>query len=232
VPKLSYANVTATFALFVALGGSAFAVSKIDGDQIRKRSIKGSKLEKEAVTAKELDESGVTVPRALTADTADQAITAGKADQALTAGTADRSLTAGTAEEVAKLNVSSSGAGEASQEGSLLKMSAGDEITVLRRDPFTFTAGCTDRGGQNYRLTISVTSSEDGWLANSDTPRAAGESVQLVSTPDDVGGSPILARVSGFHLLATSAGAAVAVTNAWGMHVAGADCVVYLSAIG
>jgi hypothetical protein len=56
-PHLTYANVIATLALFVALGGGAYAVTQINGTQIKKHSLPGNRLEDRAV-----------VPRARIAD--------------------------------------------------------------------------------------------------------------------------------------------------------------------
>jgi hypothetical protein len=63
--RLSYANVVATLALFVALGGSSYAVSQISGSQIRNGSISGKKLKRNTIGGKQIKESRLgTVPRA------------------------------------------------------------------------------------------------------------------------------------------------------------------------
>ena len=63
--RLSYANVVATLALFVALGGSSYAVSQISGSQIRNASIAGKKLKRNTIGGKRVKESRLgTVPRA------------------------------------------------------------------------------------------------------------------------------------------------------------------------
>lgn len=54
---VTYANVMATVAVFVALGGTGYAAVKIDGKSIRDHSIAGKKLKK-----------GAKVPRAARAD--------------------------------------------------------------------------------------------------------------------------------------------------------------------
>jgi hypothetical protein len=54
---LTYANVVASLALFVALGGSAYAVSKIDGSALVNRSVAGKKLKADTVTGREIRES-------------------------------------------------------------------------------------------------------------------------------------------------------------------------------
>ncbi len=51
---LTFANVVSVIALLVALGGSAFAVSRINGKDIKNRSIAGKKLKKHTVTGQEV----------------------------------------------------------------------------------------------------------------------------------------------------------------------------------
>lgn len=48
-----HATVVAYVGLFVALGGTAYAVNKLDGDRIAKRSIPGNRLEEGSVGTKE-----------------------------------------------------------------------------------------------------------------------------------------------------------------------------------
>jgi hypothetical protein len=67
--RLTYANVTSTLALFVALGGSAAALTHINGSQIRNRSILGKKLNQHTITGTEVNVSSLgTVPHASDAD--------------------------------------------------------------------------------------------------------------------------------------------------------------------
>ena len=74
-PKLRYGNVVATFALFIALGGAAYAKNLIDtkdiakhavtNKKIAKASIKGSRLVPDALNGKKIKESTLgTVPDA------------------------------------------------------------------------------------------------------------------------------------------------------------------------
>jgi hypothetical protein len=67
--RLTYANVVATLALFIALGtGSSYAVSKISGSQLRNNSIAGKKLKRNTLGGKRIKESSLrTVPSARTA---------------------------------------------------------------------------------------------------------------------------------------------------------------------
>jgi len=60
-PRLSYANVVATLALFLALGGSAvWAANKITSKQIGKGAVKTKNLAKNAVKAKQIASNAVT----------------------------------------------------------------------------------------------------------------------------------------------------------------------------
>jgi hypothetical protein len=103
--QLSFANVVACLALFAALGGSAYAGSKIDGNTIAKQSIGGGKLKNETITSRQVKKGSLnssvinmstltTVPSAQTAVSADSA---GTANSANSAKTADSATTAGTA---------------------------------------------------------------------------------------------------------------------------------------
>jgi hypothetical protein len=63
--RLTYANVVATLALFVALGGSAYAVSKIDGSDIRNGSLTGKEFKRNSIGGRVVQEWSLrAVPRA------------------------------------------------------------------------------------------------------------------------------------------------------------------------
>src|SRR4051794_3137077 len=64
--KLSYANVTASLALFIALGGTSYAVTQLPANsvgpkQIRKGAVGKSELRRAAVTSKAIRENGVAL---------------------------------------------------------------------------------------------------------------------------------------------------------------------------
>jgi hypothetical protein len=64
--RLTYANVVATLALFIAVGtGGAYAVSKIDGSDIRNRSLTGKEFKANSLGGRAIRESSLRpVPRA------------------------------------------------------------------------------------------------------------------------------------------------------------------------
>jgi len=63
---LTYANVVATLALFIALGtGGSYAVTKISGSQLKNNSVAGKKLKRNTLGGKRIRESSLrTVPSA------------------------------------------------------------------------------------------------------------------------------------------------------------------------
>lgn len=81
--RLSYANVTATIALFVALGGSAYAATQLPKNsvgsrQIKRNAVTGAKVKDQSLTGRDIKLSSLgTVPAAAHADSAPPAGPAG-----------------------------------------------------------------------------------------------------------------------------------------------------------
>jgi hypothetical protein len=74
--RLSYANVMSTLAVFIALGGSAYA-ARINGAALKNRSVAGVKLKPNSLGPIEIRESRLRrVPRAKTADRVGDDLTA------------------------------------------------------------------------------------------------------------------------------------------------------------
>jgi len=102
-PRLTYANVVATIALFAALGGVSYAATalpknSVGTDQVQAEAIRTGKIADDAVTASKLGQgvrerlaaAGVTPPESVKhADTASRADSANHADTADTAKDAD-----------------------------------------------------------------------------------------------------------------------------------------------
>jgi hypothetical protein len=70
--RLSYANVMSTLAVFIALGGSSYALVRVDGKQLKNRSVSGKKLKRNTIGGVTIKESRLGfVPRARRASRAD-----------------------------------------------------------------------------------------------------------------------------------------------------------------
>jgi hypothetical protein len=99
--RLSYANVVATLALFVALGGTGYAASQLTGRDIKNRSISRVDIKKNALTGTEINESKLKqVPNALNSITANSALAA---DVAKNSQSADTAAVAGIANDARAL---------------------------------------------------------------------------------------------------------------------------------
>jgi hypothetical protein len=102
--RLTYANVVATLALFVALGGSSYAALSITSKDVRNRSLKGGDLRKNTITGTEVNESKLKqVPKARTAETAGTADISKSSGTATTAGSATTAALADTAKDAQNL---------------------------------------------------------------------------------------------------------------------------------
>jgi hypothetical protein len=67
--RLTYANVMATVAVFIALGGSSYAINQISGSQLKNNSVVGKKLKRNTLGGTRIKESRLgRVPRARRAD--------------------------------------------------------------------------------------------------------------------------------------------------------------------
>ncbi len=68
-PRLSYANVMSTIAVFVTLGGSSYAAVTLNGKNLKYRSVTASKIKRNTLTNLEIRESRLTtVPKAWVAE--------------------------------------------------------------------------------------------------------------------------------------------------------------------
>lgn len=135
---LSYANVMATVAVFLALGGVSYAATQINGKNIVKHSIGAGKLKKKTLGSKQvkknslrgsvIDESTLKiVPQARSANTATSASTATSATTAQTAQTATSATTAQTAKTAGVAEEAETLEGMSSEE-LVLKCPEGTEL--------------------------------------------------------------------------------------------------------
>jgi hypothetical protein len=88
-PRLTYANVVATLALFLALtGGAVYAASKISGKEIKKNSLPGNRIKANTVTNKQVKKQTLTANRIKKATLTNEQIKPGTIQRsALAAGT-------------------------------------------------------------------------------------------------------------------------------------------------
>jgi hypothetical protein len=86
-PRLTYANVVATLALFLALtGGAVWAANKISGKQIKKNSLPGNRIKKNTITNKQVKKQTLTADRIKKATLTNAQIKPGSIDRSALAG--------------------------------------------------------------------------------------------------------------------------------------------------
>ncbi len=124
----TYANVVATLALFVALGGTSYAALKITSKDIVNRTIKGGDVAKDTLGGTEIREKSLkqvpSAARATTASSADVSKNADVATQATHATTADSATAAASAANAQQLAGEAAGAFEKSSRTSFGSASA------------------------------------------------------------------------------------------------------------
>jgi hypothetical protein len=216
--RLSFANVVSLLALFVALGGSSYAAMKIGSDEIADNSVRGRDIHKGTVRGTDIRNNDLKGR-----DVRDNTLTGDdlKESSLETVPRAEDALTLAGKPASAFL-----GSGHQTRTG-LIKLAHGENKTIASSGPFTWKAACSDDGGGNTRLTVTVESTEANSFAGAFDPSMAG--AVSPGSPhtvfDNATSGPIYAI--GFPLSAVAPSGAAPTGIAFvGLQVAGADCVV------
>ncbi|MFN8216610.1 MAG: hypothetical protein U0R71_08435 [Solirubrobacterales bacterium] len=159
---LSYANVMASVAVFLALGGVGYAATAINGKQILKHSIPAGKLKKKTLGANQVKADSLTgavidestlqlVPLAKNAESATTAQSAASAQTATSAQTANSARTATTAEEADRAKTANSAATAGDAE--TLEGATVEDLEVSCQAGTTLFGGmCWEEGTRPARL--------------------------------------------------------------------------------
>jgi hypothetical protein len=161
--RLSYANVMATVAVFVAMAGGAYAVIKLP-----KNSVKTKQIKNEAVTAKKLKDGAVREGKlaegsVVSAKIAEGAVGASK----IADGSVDASKIAAGSVGAAALGDQSVGGAQLAPTVRALRFSysrpEGDaaNTTILDAGGYRITASCASAGGEP-RLEVLLTTAPSG----------------------------------------------------------------------
>jgi hypothetical protein len=150
---ISYANVTATLALFFALAGGTYAATQlpknsVGSTQVKANALSGSDIKNNSIKGADVLESSLTqVPSAKKADSATSATTAGSAARATTADSATTAATAANANRLGGLDANTyklrCPSGTRAKWGACLELDAHDPAT-----PLTALDDCSNRGGR------------------------------------------------------------------------------------
>jgi hypothetical protein len=159
----------ACLALVVALGGSVYAATTIDGHTVRPGSLPGNRLERGSVTGNRLKpgtlrggriESGSLTGTQVDAATLGKVPEAAHADSANTARSANTALSAGQAAEANRLNGHAAGCTSAQRSfaGACWELAASAAATAPQA-----AAVCASRGGElPAALTLAAFAAQPG----------------------------------------------------------------------
>jgi hypothetical protein len=138
----------ALLALFVALGGTAVAVSRIDGKVLKRNSVPGNRIKRDTLTGRQIREAKLgMVPRSALATAASNATHADSSDKLGQFTSADFQK-AGT---VVPFNV---------------RLATGDpDRPAVQAGPFVVTAHCELNGAQNVSRVFATTSENDAAIS-------------------------------------------------------------------
>lgn len=178
--KFSFSNVVALLALFVALGGSAYAATRlpknsVGSKQLKKNAITTAKIKKAAVTGAKINLKTLGVVPSAT--NADHATSADSANTAKSAGSANTANSATNASTVNGLLIFPTERVNAAAD-----LASSQKIELGSRGPFNFYARCYLEAGRTEAVEyIEVTS------GNATFGTEGGDSLESLtpSTPED-----------------------------------------------
>jgi hypothetical protein len=226
--RLSFANVVALLALFVALGGSSYAALRVGSDEIANNSVRSKDLHNNDVRGRDIRKGTVRGTDIRDndlrgKDVRDDTISGADVKESglATVPSAQNALTLDGKSASAFL-----GSDRQSRTG-LIKLAHGDTKTVAVSGPFSWIASCIDDGGGNTRLTVTVESTEADAAVGGFDPSMSGTvspgSPVVVFDGADTG--PLY--TIGFPLTGVAPSGAAPTGLAFvGLQVADADCVV------
>jgi hypothetical protein len=250
--RLSFANLTAVLALFVALGGSSYAALSVGSEQIANNGVRSEDLRNNDVRGRDIridtvrgtdvrdgDLKGIDVrDDTLTgADLKESTVqTVPSARDAETLAGKPAAAYLGTdAQTLAGKPASAFLSSDKQLRSGLIEFAHGETATLLSYGPFTWTARCYDNDGSTS-MTVFVESSEaGGFIVNGGEGQHVspgppmkyfGVSEPDPDDPDDPDPEP-RSLYAEFPLGAVApSGAAPLGQGFAGINVAGADCVV------
>jgi hypothetical protein len=219
--RLSFANVVSLLALFVALGGSSYAAMKIGSDEIADNSVRGRDIHKNTVRGTDIRNNDVKGR-----DVRDNTLTGEDLKESTLEAvpSARDALTLGGKPASAFL-----GSNRQTRTG-LIKLAHGESKTIASSGPFTWKAACSDEGGGNTGLTVTVETTEAGSFVgdfgSGGQPASPGSPATFANPPSgSPSPGPMYTIAFPLSAVAPSGAAPTGIAFA-GLQVAGADCVV------
>jgi hypothetical protein len=241
--RVTFANVSALLALFVALGGSSYAAIRVGSEQIANNSIRSKDIKNNQIRGKDIRKGTVRGTDVRDGDlkgkdVRDDTISGDDVKESSLGAVPNAALAANAAALGGK--PSSAYLGSDKLVRTVLRLSRGQTKTVISSGPFTWRASCsTDANHGGPRLVVTIATSEAGNFAggfdnnNGEAATVAPGSSETVfdtqqePNPQNPPTDPGSVYTIAFPLSAVApSGAAPAGISFAGLNVAGAACVV------
>jgi hypothetical protein len=241
--KLSFANVVSVIALFMALGGSSYAALRVGSAQIVDGSVRSGDIHNNTIRSRDIRNGSV-----LGLDLRNGTVTSADIRDGTVTG-ADVGHNALTAKDIleSSLGTVPSAADAAKLDGKaasdfvgadrlvttpFVRLTVGQTKTILRRGPFTWSAQCSDAGGGQVRLAVTLESTEANSFSASFSSQGAAVGPGSPATVfDNQSSSP--AYSIGFPATAIAPSGAETSGFGWvGIKVPGSDCGVKMNLVG
>ncbi len=225
--RLTFANVVAVLALFVALGGSSYAALRVDSASIADNSIRSEDLRNNDVHGRDITKDTVRGTDVRDDDLQGRDVR----DNTISGHDVKESSlgmvpSAADAQTLAGKPPSAFLGSDRQVRTGLIKLAHGETKTVAASGPFTWKAECADDGGGSSHLTVTLETTEAdsfvGDFASGGQPVAPGSPATVFDNSSSTPGYTI-----GFPLSAVApSGAAPVGLGFVGLKVAGTDCAV------
>ena len=226
--RLTFANVTALTALFVALGGSSYAAMRVGSEEIANNSVRGKDIRKGTVRGTDVRDGDLKGK-----DVRDRTISGADVKESSLGSVPSADLAASAANAAALGGKPASaflGSDKQVRTG-LIRLALGQTKTVISSGPFTWRASCTAGAGADPLLTVTLSTTQAAYFAgafNGSTGGAVAPGAPATVFDSSQGApGPAPAYSIAFPLSVVSAsGAGPAGIAFVGLNVAGAACVV------
>jgi len=157
---LSFSNVIACLALFAALGGSAFAATKIGTKQLKNNAVTSAKIKKNAVTSAKIKNGAVTTVKIKNGAVTGAKVEVSSLGKIPSAAQADSAGTANAAGLASALE---------GQQSVFVKLSAGESKTLVENGSVSLVVSCVKNdSGYDYIYVHGATKQNGSILAGED----------------------------------------------------------------
>ncbi len=224
--RMTFSNLTALLALFVALGGSSYAAIRVGSAEIADNSIRSKDIHDGEVRGRDIAKDTIRGTDVRDGDIQGRDIrdhTISGAD--VKESSLGKVPLAGEADTLGGKNAAAFLGSDKLVRVGPVSLQKGEEATVATSGPFTWTANCTDQGGDTH-LSVKLESTEDGSFASSFGDGGGAVSPGAPITMFDGASSTPVYQIA-FPLSAAAPSGAAPVGLAFaGINVGSDDCLV------